>query len=73
MNTNELVELRLFRDNGRYKSDLFVGVNGKTWRIKRGETVRVPSYVKEVVERQIEQDNRAAELMAQLSQIADNG
>lgn len=32
------------------KDDVFVGVNGRTWLIKRGETVEVPDYVAEVLQ-----------------------
>lgn len=33
------------------KDDVFVGVNGKTWLIKRGEEVELPAYVAKVLER----------------------
>lgn len=32
------------------KDDQYVGVNGKTYQIKRGEEVEVPESVKEVLE-----------------------
>ena len=32
----EKVRIRLFKDNGRYKSDLFVSVNGVNYKIRRG-------------------------------------
>ena len=31
------------------KNDVFVGVNGRTWLIKRGEEVEVPECVAEVL------------------------
>lgn len=31
------VRIRLFQDNGRYKGDLFVSVNGVNYKIRRGE------------------------------------
>ena len=34
------------------KEDKYVAVNGRTYQIKRGETVEVPEYVKEVLENQ---------------------
>lgn len=32
------------------KEDVYVCVNGESYLIKRGETVEVPEYVKEVIE-----------------------
>lgn len=34
------------------KDDVFVGVNGKSWLIKRGEEVEVPEYVAKVLQNQ---------------------
>lgn len=34
------------------KEDVFVGVNGDTWMIQRGQEVEVPWYVARVLERQ---------------------
>lgn len=56
----ELVEIRLFKDNGKYKDDVFVAVNGKAWQIRRGETVKVPRFVKEVLDSSLSQDQYAA-------------
>lgn len=56
----ELVEIRLFKDNGKYKDDVFVAVNGQAFLIKRGETVKVPRYVKEVLDSSMRQDEYAA-------------
>ena len=60
---NELVEIHLFEDGDRYKDDVFVAVNGKTFQIKRGETVKVPRYVKEVLDNSMKQDKVAARYM----------
>ena len=30
------VRIRLFKDNSRYKGDLFVSVNGVSYKIRRG-------------------------------------
>ena len=56
----ELVEIRLFKDTGKYKDDVFVAVNGKAWQIRRGETVKVPRFVKEVLDSSLSQDQYAA-------------
>ena len=60
---NELVEIYLFEDGDRYKDDVFVAVNGKTFQIKRGENVKVPRYVKEVLDNSMTQDKAAAKYM----------
>ncbi len=38
---NEYVSIKLFRDNDKYKDDVYVAVNGKNCIIKRGEWVKV--------------------------------
>ena len=55
-NDGEMVSIRLFSDNGRYKGDLFVSVNGVNYQIKRGVTVQVPPEVAEVIQHSEEQD-----------------
>ena len=42
------VRIRLFKDNSRYKGDLFVSVNGVNYKIRRGVEVEVPPEVAEV-------------------------
>ena len=34
------VRIRLFKDNSRYKGDLFVSVNGVNYKIRRGVEVK---------------------------------
>ena len=58
---DELVPVKLFRDDNRYKDDVFVGVNGKTMLIKRGEKVMIPRKFALVLENSEEQDARATE------------
>ena len=62
-NLTELVAVRLFKDNDKYKDDVFVAVNGRSFQIKRGETVQVPAYVAEVLEQSMAQDNATANLI----------
>lgn len=38
---NEYVSIKLFKDNDKYKDDVYVAVNGKNCVIKRGEWVKV--------------------------------
>ena len=56
----DLVPVKLFRDDSRYTDDVFVGVNGKTWIIKRGVEVMVPRCVKEVLKHAEDQREMAA-------------
>ena len=56
----ELVTIRLFKDNERYRDDVFVSVNGRTFQIKRGVEVQVPRYVQEVLDNSMSQDMVAA-------------
>lgn len=56
---NNKVKIRLFKDNVRYKGDVFVGVNGRNYLIRRGEEVEVPAEVAEVLEHSAAQDEEA--------------
>ena len=53
------VRIRLFKDNSRYKGDLFVSVNGVNYKIRRGVEVEVPAAVAEVLRHSEEMDNAA--------------
>lgn len=63
----KMVKIKLFKDNERYKDDVFVAVNGRSFQIKRGEEVEVPEYVSEVLEQSARQDEDTAKLMDQES------
>lgn len=49
------------------KDDVYVGVNGNTYLIKRGEVVEVPESVVEVLENKEKMVNEALEFEAQVS------
>ena len=55
----ENVRIRLFKDNQRYKTPVFVGVNGETYLIQRGVDVEVPKAVAEVLRHSEEMDGEA--------------
>lgn len=59
----ETVPFYAFKDNDKYKDDITVGVNGRMFRIKRGEQVMVPRYVYNVLMRSLNQDAKTADLM----------
>ena len=43
-------QIKLFKDNGQYKDDVFVAVNGRAFQIMRGVEVEVPLCAAEVLE-----------------------
>lgn len=63
----EKVPFFLFKDNDKYKDDVFVAVNGRSFQIKRGETVMVPRYVAEILEQSMAQDQATANLIERQS------
>ena len=63
------MKIKLFKDNRRYKEDLFVSVNGVNYKIRRGVEVEVPPEVAEVLEHSQMQDERTAARIA----AAENG
>ena len=57
---NEEVEIKLFKDNGKYKDDVFVGCNGETIAIRRGEKVRIKRKFAEILDHSEHQDYETA-------------
>lgn len=55
------------RDGGKYRDDILVAVNGKTYKIKRGERVRIPRYVAEILQSSMDQDAKAAAYMERIN------
>lgn len=47
--TDDMVTIRLPKARNGEESVVFVGVNGRGWRIQRGVDVKVPAYVAEVL------------------------
>ena len=64
---DDMVPIRLFKDNGKYKDDVFVAVNGERVQIKRGETVEVKRMFAEGLEQSMNQDPATANLIDQES------
>ena len=60
---NELVEVYLFKDNGKYKDDVYVSVNGENCVIKRGEPVKVKRKFAEVLSKSNTQDAETSKFM----------
>ena len=59
----ELVSVRLFKDNDKYKGDVFVAVHGQSVLIRRGERVAIKKKFAEVLEQSLDQDQRTAGLI----------
>jgi hypothetical protein len=60
---NEYVEVRLFRDNEKYKDDVYVAINGKNCIIRRGVWTRIRRKFALLLDQSEIQDLRTAELM----------
>ena len=64
---NELVEVELFKDNNKYKDDVFVAVNGENCVIKRGERVKIKRKFAQVLEDSKISDFKTSELIEKKS------
>ena len=57
------VIMKFLKDNGKYKDDIFVQVNGENMRIPRGKYVEIPKKFLAVIEQSDLQDAQTATLM----------
>lgn len=64
--SGKTITINLFYDGDKYKDPVFVGINGMSWLVKRGEPVEVPVEVYDVLMNQMKQDKSAADLMKSL-------
>ena len=62
---NEYVEVRLFKDNDKYKDDVYVAINGKNCLIRRGVWTRIRRKFALLLDQSEIQDLRTAELIEQ--------
>ena len=56
----KMVEIELFKDNDKYKDDVYVARNGESYLIKRGEKVVVPEGIAQIVLQSIAEDKKTA-------------
>ena len=61
----EYVEVKLFKDNDKYKDDVFVAVNGENCVIKRGERVKIKRKFAEVLDHSEHQDYETSKMIEQ--------
>lgn len=64
---DELVEVKLFKDNGKYKEPVFVAVNGDAIAIERGVRVKIKRKHAEVLDNSDKQDYETSLLIEQKS------
>lgn len=63
----KMVDLYVPREHAK-QPDLYIAVNGEDYLIKRGSTVKVPDYIKEVYDHSIVMKNQAMEFESQLEE-----
>ncbi len=68
----ELVELKLFKDNDRYKDDVFVGCNGENVVIQRGVKVNIKRKFAEILEHSEIQDFETTELIKSMVEASEH-
>ena len=59
----EYVEVKLFKDNDKYKDDVYVAINGQNCLIKRGEWVKIKRKFALVLDQSEIQDIQTAEML----------
>ena len=60
---NEYVEIKLFKDNDKYKDDVYVSINGKNCVVRRGEWTRIRRKFAMLLDQSEIQDLRTAQLI----------
>lgn len=62
----EMITTMFIKDNGKYKDDIHVQINGKVWSIQRGVEVTIPKNVYEVIVWSMKADAEAADHQQEL-------
>ena len=68
---NELVSVKLFKDNDKYKDDVFVAVNGVGMIVPRGIEVQIPRKYAIALKNSETQDSFAAQHCMELAKGAE--
>lgn len=66
------VTIKLFKDNGKYRDDVYVAVNERSFLIKRGVEVTVPRFVEQALKNSLSQDEYVASLVEKLQSDYEN-
>ena len=61
---DEYVEIELFKDNGRYKDDVTVSVNGETCLVQRGKKVKIKRKFAQALEDSRVQDIKTSDFIS---------
>lgn len=69
---NELVKVKLFKDNDKYKDDVFVAVNGVGMIVPRGIEVEIPRKYAIALKNSEAQDSFAAQHCMELSKNSES-
>ncbi|MBR2404356.1 MAG: hypothetical protein IKA95_01710 [Clostridia bacterium] len=69
---DELVTIKLFKDNDRYKDDVFVAVNGVGMMVPRGKEVEIPRKYAVALQNSEAQDSFAAQHCMELAKNAES-
>ena len=68
----ELVEIKLFKDNNKYREPVFVSCNGETIAIERGVRVQIKRKFADILDNSEHQDYETAKLIAEKSGKMEN-
>ena len=63
----EPVTIKLVKDNERYRDDVYVSVNDRSYLIKRGVEVTGPRFIEQALKNSLAQDEYVASLVEQLT------
>lgn len=66
------VTIKLFKDNGKYRDDVYVAVNDRSYLIKRGVEVTVPRFIEQALKNSLTQDEYVASLVEKLQTDYEN-
>lgn len=69
----EYVDVKLFKDNDKYKDPVFVSVNGENCVIERGVRVKIKRKFAEVLDHSEHQDYETSKLIEQATQTKKLG
>ena len=69
---NELVSVKLFKDNNKYKDDVFVAVNGVGMIVPRGVEVKIPRKYALALENSEKQSSFSVEYQTRLQNEASS-
>lgn len=70
----ELVEVKLFKDNDKYKEPVFVGCNGETIAIERGVRVKIKKKFADILDNSEHQDYETSKMIEnKSSEFAKSG